>query len=433
MDAGAVLDRRLSIDLVHRLVLTLPVLVSRGVGVVRPARAGICRGCRGAWVSCRHRPVAPPPRAGAAGGKGEKRRGASRHRMRSRRSKSRRREVAASVRSRNCPGLPGNRRDGPGASMTCQECQPLAIDLARSVPPFDVGGAVQRADVLSHVATCKRCAQWLREQEALSNALRSDRRSRRLSVRAAGRRGERDGRIPRTAAFAAAWMWSSGRPAWPAGRAAGFAAVAAPPSSSRRSTLAAVRWLNPPLASNGGTTNVANASTTSPSPLPSPLPPAAGRSAEGAGGQSGESAGARVTSTGTNAAVIEVLPDKGRKTTKGAPPAPPRATPATVRDGPTVARRRAHGTSGVNVGARERASSASRRSCCCRMSEPLRPTEMRHIMRVRMTRAQFAAGELRASGCRGCHGAGGRAGRRRRHRARRADRAIGSRNRHSQQ
>ena len=30
--------------------------------------------------------------------------------------------------------------------------------------------------------------------------------------------------------------------------------------------------------------------------------------------------------------------------------------------------------------------------------EPLRPTEMRHIMRVRMPRAQVAAGELRAGG-----------------------------------
>jgi hypothetical protein len=29
-------------------------------------------------------------------------------------------------------------------------------------------------------------------------------------------------------------------------------------------------------------------------------------------------------------------------------------------------------------------------------AEPLRPTEMRHIMRVRMTRAQFAAAELQA-------------------------------------
>jgi hypothetical protein len=30
--------------------------------------------------------------------------------------------------------------------------------------------------------------------------------------------------------------------------------------------------------------------------------------------------------------------------------------------------------------------------------EPLRPTEMRHIMRVRMPRTQFAAGETQASG-----------------------------------
>jgi hypothetical protein len=31
-------------------------------------------------------------------------------------------------------------------------------------------------------------------------------------------------------------------------------------------------------------------------------------------------------------------------------------------------------------------------------AEPLRPTEMRHIMRVRMTRTQLAAAELQAGG-----------------------------------
>jgi hypothetical protein len=94
--------------------------------------------------------------------------------------------------------------------------------------------------------------------------------------------------------------------------------------------------------------------------------------------------------------VVEVLPDKGRKT-KGSPPAPPRAV--TVR----TARRSLGGTHTMRTASVTRAASTASEFngpafVLLPYVEPLRPTEMRHIMRVRMTRGQFEAGELRASG-----------------------------------
>jgi hypothetical protein len=309
--------------------------------------------------------------------------------------------------------------------MTCQECQPLAIDLARGLPPFDVGGAVQRADVLSHIATCKRCAQWLREQEELSDALRDvaaadaslsapsgveanvmaafrARQAQALQAQYSQRQQTQPEQVQpqqaqrplslvlpepvahteRPERSVRAW-----RPAWPSGRAAGFAAAATIVIVAL--TLASVRWLNSRSASNGGTTNVAGTST----PGPLPVPPPADRS----GGRAGASS---APVTGTNAAVLEVLPDKGRKTTKG-PPGPPRVTPprgATPRVATSrVATSRglaAHSTRRVNVA---RASEFSGPAfVLLPYAEPLRPTEMRHIMRVRMTKAQFAAAELQA-------------------------------------
>jgi hypothetical protein len=163
-----------------------------------------------------------------------------------------------------------------------------------------------------------------------------------------------------------AWKWSS---AWPTGRAAGFAAVAAAAVVVAAFTLAAVRWLNP--APGGNPSPVANAgisgatgASTGPAAAPSVSHPAV---------------------TGTNAAVLEVLPDKGKKETKGRP-APPRARTSGV----TALR-----ATSVVRGASEFSGPAF---VLLPYAEPLRPTEMRHIMRVRMTKAQFEAAELRADG-----------------------------------
>lgn len=320
--------------------------------------------------------------------------------------------------------------------MTCQECQPLAIDLARGLPPFDVGGAVQRADVLSHVGTCKRCAQWLREQEALSDALRvvaaahaslaappgveasvmaafrarqaqrqqtpQPQRQQPLALAHAAAHADTESLVPianadrapnadraarRIIAFtpgapvvrehsSPAGTW---RPAWPAGRAAGFAAAAAAAIVFTTLMLPVSQWLKARPASNGGATNVAGASA----PLSS-TPLASQPSSSPV--------------TGTNAAVIEVLPDKGRKTTKGRP-APPPVTPRPVASsrGATARGLAAHSARPVNV-ARGASEFSGPAFVLLPYAEPLRPTEMRHIMRVRMTKTQYAAAELQAGG-----------------------------------
>jgi hypothetical protein len=345
--------------------------------------------------------------------------------------------------------------------MTCQECQPLAIDLARGMPPFGVGGAVQRADVLSHVATCKRCAQWLREQEALSDALRAaaeadaslaappgveanvmaawrarqaqrplslasavsyadgsyadadtdaakparaddnvvrafrlerleseplanrDRTTHRVAASTSDRRGVGPGvngltEVP-------AWRMATARafrPAWPAGRAAAFAAAATIVIAAL--TLASLRWLSPSSTVNVGTNNATGVSAgVDPRLQPGAAgSPVAGRSGERAGGPEA----ARVTGAGTNAAVVEVLPDKGTKTTKGRPARPRALTPHAAT---TTAR-----ASTVARGASEFSGPAF---VLLPYVEPLRPTEMRHIMRVRMPRAQLASEGLQAA------------------------------------
>jgi hypothetical protein len=337
--------------------------------------------------------------------------------------------------------------------MTCEECQPLAIDLARGLPPFDVGGAVERADVLSHIATCKRCAQWLREQEVLGDALRAAAAADaslsappgiEANVMAAfrARQAQRlpETQSPQTQSPQTHWpqtqrlvafarpepvadtvrptqLVRARRPSWSAGRAVGFAAAATIVIAAV--TLASVRWLSPSRTANPSPTG--NVGMTSATRASTPVAPAAGSS----GGRVGESTGTPVT--GTNAAVIEVLPDKGGKTTKGRP-APPRVTPprgatagsATAR---VAAARVAAARDATARGATTRA--ATTRAAAARgfaadstrpvnlarasefsgpafvllpYAEPLRPTEMRHIMRVRVTKAQFAAAELRADG-----------------------------------
>ena len=281
--------------------------------------------------------------------------------------------------------------------MTCKECQPLAIDLARGLPPFGVGGAVQRADVLSHVATCKRCAQWLSEQEALSDALRAAAEaddsvvapaSVEAKVMAAFR--ARQVKQPLSVARGESTAW---RPAWPAGLSAGFAAAAIIVIAVL--TMASLRWLNAstPTPSNDGVNSMAGAST--PSGSPSTAAPS--------GGQVGQSTGAPVT--GTNAAVIEVLPDKGRKTPKGRP-TPPVRTPHIASAQGFAPSHAIGGTAGTGHGTTTRASNVARAASefsgaafvLLPYVEPLRPTEMRHIMRVRMTKAQFAAAELQTAG-----------------------------------
>jgi hypothetical protein len=328
--------------------------------------------------------------------------------------------------------------------MTCQECQPLAIDLARGLPPFDVGGAVQRADVLSHVAACKRCAQWLREQEALSQALRAAAEADASSSAPPGveanvmaafraRQAQRLKPVPRTVplplslaplesvADAAdprakseqlvrAWRWPA---AWRAGRAPAFAFAAAAIIVIAAFTMASVRWLIPTATSpNAGTHRAAGTST--PPSAPAPSPSAAART-----GRTAEPAGARITGAGTNAAVVEVLPDKGTKTTKGrpAPPRVPAPHGATARGfdathEASAGHRETRGASVTRVANTARRGSTTRASSVARGAnefngpafvllpyvEPLRPTEMRHIMRVRMPRTQLTAGGVQASG-----------------------------------
>jgi hypothetical protein len=282
--------------------------------------------------------------------------------------------------------------------MTCQECQPLAIDLARGLPPFDVGGAVQRSDVLSHIARCKRCAQWLKEQEALSEALRAVAEADaslsappgvEANVMAAwrARQAQRQLSVVRRESPAESQAGTSPellvrarRPAWPVWRASAFAAAATIVLLAL--TLASLRWLNPPAAgvvtSNDGANNAGNAGTSKTAAASTPSPEAVQSS-----GAASESGRGRVTghSEGTNAAVVEVLPEKR---TKGRP------TP------PRVATRRASTTRAMS-GARG-SEFSERAFVLLPYVEPLRTTEMRHIMRVRMPRTQFAAGEIQASG-----------------------------------
>jgi hypothetical protein len=287
--------------------------------------------------------------------------------------------------------------------MTCQECQPLAIDLARGLPPFDVGGAVQRSDVLSHIARCKRCAQWLKEQEALSEALRavaeadaslSAPPSVEANVMAAwrARQAQRqlsvvppESHAESQADTSPALLVRARRPAWPVWRASAFAAAATIVLLAL--TLASLRWLNPPAAglvtsndgaNNAGTDSAGNAGTSKAAAASTPSPKAvpSNRAAS-------ESGRGRVTghSEGTNAAVVEVLPEKR---TKGRPTPPRMAT----RRGSTT-----RAMSGARGG-----EFSERAFVLLPYVEPLRTTEMRHIMRVRMPRTQFAAGEIQASG-----------------------------------
>jgi hypothetical protein len=329
--------------------------------------------------------------------------------------------------------------------MTCQECQPLAIDLARGLPPFDIGGAVQRGDVLSHIARCKRCAQWLAEQEALTEALRaaaeddialSAPSSVEANVMAAWRarqvqrqganaslavppiasrgkvplagRGERP--IAGLASLAgpaspqsierpqsnervqsseqlesSARAWKSSWLVWPA---SGFAAAAAIVMFTL--PLASWKWLNAsPVA--GGVANRASKASAGAAGAPASRSSATVRPGEAVGGgrnpadaQAGISAGVaegrtgdrtgksmRAPVTGTNAAVVEVLPEKGSKG-RGRP-TPPR-------------------------GARELGGPAF---VLLPYAEPLRPTEMRHIMRVRMSRTLVVAGDVQAGNAEG--------------------------------
>jgi hypothetical protein len=326
--------------------------------------------------------------------------------------------------------------------MTCQECQPLAIELARDVPPSGVGGAVQRADVLSHVATCKRCAQWLQEQEVLSDALRATAEADaslaapprvEANVMAAFRARQAKqvvvgsarpvllahatpvahvAPVAQTNTPPPLWrasgrasgrgLWRASRPAWPAGRAAAFAAAATIVIVAL--TMASVRWLSPAAPVNVGTHNAAGTSTSPPAPSPSapspsepsPLassPPGAGQS----GGRAGEAAGARVS--GTNAAVIEVLPEKGKKG-RPTPPGttPPRAAASRVTTSQVAAGRSldTHHTTRASRVARRANEFSGPAFVLLPYVEPLRPTEMRHIMRVRMPAAQLAAQGLQA-------------------------------------
>jgi hypothetical protein len=295
--------------------------------------------------------------------------------------------------------------------MTCQECQPLAIDLARGLPPFDVGGAVQRSDVLSHIARCKRCAEWLKEQEALSEALRAAAEADaslsappgvEANVMAAwrARQAQRQSLAhqaslahPKPLAHPApvahpelfadtspespVRAWRPVRPLW---RPSVFAAAATIVLLAL--TLTSLRWLNAPPAARVVTNN-AGASNAAGAPTPSPMSARPGEAAS-------ESGRARVTghSEGTNAAVVEVLPDKR---TKGRPPTPP----VTVRQ--AAATRRVNPARGVSA-TRGVSEFSERAFVLLPYVEPLRPTEMRHIMRVRMPRTQFEAGETQASG-----------------------------------
>lgn len=285
--------------------------------------------------------------------------------------------------------------------MTCEECQRLAIDLARSLPPFDIGGAVQRGDVLSHVAACGRCAQWLSVQETLSVALRATaaadgslgapaeveanvmaafraRQAQRASVSArplplVAWHADADAGTPRAARTWTPPASSSFR--GPGGRTAALAAAAIVIIAAL--TMASLRWSTPALVEDHGAANATPTATTPSAAAPAPR---------------GESASV----PGTNAAVLEVLPDKGPKTTKG-PPAPPRAAAVRTasRDAGGARAIRASHVAGASRGTDEFSGPAF---VLLPYVEPLRPTEMRHIMRVRMTRAQLGAGEPRASG-----------------------------------
>jgi hypothetical protein len=295
--------------------------------------------------------------------------------------------------------------------MTCQECQPLAIDLARGLPPFDVGAAVQRGDVLSHIARCRHCAQWLAEQEALTEALRAAARadaslsapaSVEANVMAAWRARQvrevpqavqarqvpqtRQPREPGEARDMRQWR------KWPT---AGLAAAAAVVILAL--SLSALRWLN--------------------------APPSVQAEVQ-AGGQTRRQAGepTRAPVTGTHAAVVEVLPEKGSKG-RGRP-VPPRGVPPRPAQAQSVARNVA---GSVDAAARSggaartaRTASATRTASTARNRatrgaselggpafvllpyvEPLRPTEMRHIMRVRMSRALVAAGDVQTGNAEG--------------------------------
>jgi hypothetical protein len=301
--------------------------------------------------------------------------------------------------------------------MTCQECQPLAVDLARGVPPFDVGGAVQRADVLSHIATCKRCAQWLREQEALSDALRAAaaadaslsapagveanvmaafrarqaQTQRRQPTQLAHRTQPTQRRQPCPALVrpetvvhmgTPEQLARAGRPAWPAGRAAAFAMAAAIVFTTLM--LPVSQWLKRSPAANTGVSNTPGASMPSAQPAPTasstPAPSAPATPPDPSAAVT-NTAVTNPAVTGTDAAAIEVLPEKGKKPTTKGRPAP----------------RFASTTRAANVagGANEFSGPPF---VLLPYVEPLRPTEMRHIMRVRMTKAQFAAAELQAAG-----------------------------------
>jgi hypothetical protein len=282
--------------------------------------------------------------------------------------------------------------------MTCQECQPLAIDLARGLPPFDIGGAVQRGDVLSHIARCKRCAQWLAEQEALSEALRAAAeadaslsappsveanvmaawRARQPQRQVAGSRSSLGSPASLGEAASLRGPVRTWRPSWPAWPASGFAAAAAVVVLTL--TLGSMRWLNAP--SDAG--SIAHQSGTVSTGAAGPSATVAGPSADTANGST------RGAVTGTNAAVVEVLPEKGSKGSKGRP-VPPRVT---AQGSAVRAVRASRGGNAVRA-ANELSGPAF---VLLPYVEPLRPTEMRHIMRVRMSRAQVAAGEIQAGG-----------------------------------
>ena len=316
--------------------------------------------------------------------------------------------------------------------MTCEECQPLVIDLARGLPPFGVGEAVQRGDVLSHIARCKRCAEWLATQEALTEALRAAAEAdaalsappgveahvmaawrarqakRQLPVPTLGMLDVLDGsssedsRIAGTPAPSSEVperRWKPAGLAWPARfpTLAGFAAAAAVVIFVL--SLVSLRSLNTPPGTGESTPADASAgaaapagASTAPSASSAPSAPStpSDRSDPSAIGGS-----TRAPVTGTNAAIVEVLPEKGSKGSKGRP-APPRGVvrPVAVARGFDAARgvgSRRGATSGR--GANELAGPAF---VLLPYVEPLRPTEMRHIMRVRMSRALVVAGDVQA-------------------------------------